>query len=234
MEFKDKVVVVTGGASGIGKCICERFAKDGALVCCIDILENSYFVGDISDESVLVAFANKVIDDYGKIDILVNNAKPDTYGIDDCSFDQFQKAMTVGVTAPFYLSKLFKPHFSKGSSIINISSTRHKMSQPQTESYASAKGGISSLTHALASSLAGVVRVNSISPGWIDTCESSFTDGDVNQHFSGRVGIPEDVAVLVLFLCSSKASFINGQDICVDGGMTKNMIYHNDYGWSLE
>lgn len=233
MEFKDKVVVITGGASGIGKYLCETFEKNQANVCCIDTLENPYFIGDISNENTLRKFAEKVIFDYKKVDILINNAKPITLGINDCTFEQFQNALTVGVTAPFYLSKLFKDNFNDNASIINISSTRHKMSQPQTESYASAKGAITSLTHALASSLAGKVRVNSISPGWIDTCNSEFDKGDINQHFSKRVGNPIDIAELVLFLASNKSSFINGQDICIDGGMTKNMIYHNDHGWNL-
>lgn len=234
MEYQDKIVVVTGGAKGIGKRICDIFEKHQAKVCCIDIEENPYFIGDISDKNVLEEFAKKVISDYGRVDILINNAKPDTHGIDECTFEQFQQAMTVGVTAPFYLSKLFKPYFNENSSIINISSSRHKMSQPQTESYTASKGGITSLTHALASSLAGKVRVNSISPGWIDTLDSDFTKGDIIQHFSNRVGNPDDIVELILFLSSQKASFINGQDICVDGGMTKSMIYHNDNGWSLD
>lgn len=233
MEFKDKVVVITGGVSGIGKSISENFSNRGAKVCIIDILDNPYFIGDIGNEDTLDKFANKIITEYGKIDMLINNAKPDTFGIDDCTFEQFQTALTVGITAPFYLSKLFKDNFNEGGSIINISSTRHKMSQPQTESYAAAKGGITSLTHALASSFAGKVRVNSISPGWIDTFNSEFTKGDIDQHFSGRVGNPQDITELVLFLSSTKSSFINAQDICVDGGMTKNMIYHNDNGWNL-
>ena len=168
-NFIDKVVAVTGGAQGIGKCIAEEFAKAGANVCVIDIQEGDHFVGDISDKSVLEAFAADVIKRYGKIDILINNALPIMKGIDECSYEEFQYALSVGVTAPFYLAKLFSKHFAEGGCIVNISSSRDRMSQPQTESYTAAKGGIAALTHALAVSMAGRVRVNSISPGWIDT-----------------------------------------------------------------
>ena len=108
------------------------------------------------------------------------------------------------------------------------------MSQPQTESYSAAKGGIAALTHALAMSLAGRVRVNSISPGWIDTAFTEWHGADASQHPAGRVGHPLDIAHMVLFLCSDKAGFITGQDICIDGGMTRQMIYHNDHGWKLD
>ena len=232
-SFQNKVVVVTGGAKGIGKCICDEFKKAGAILCTIDILDNPYFVGDISDENVLHTFAQKVISEYGKIDILVNNALPITKGIDDCSFEEFNYALKVGVTAPFYLSKLFLPYFTQGASIINISSSRDRMSQPFTESYTAAKGGIAALTHALAVSLSGKVRVNSISPGWIDTSAAEYDGADALQHPAGRVGNPLDIAHMVLFLCSENAGFITGENICIDGGMTKQMIYHRDCGWEL-
>ena len=232
--FKDKVVVVTGGVKGIGKCICEEFEKAGAKVCIIDILENPYFVGDIAEEKNLRNFANKVIAEHGKVDILVNNALPFMRGIDSCTFEEFNHALKVGVTAPFYLTKLFLPYFAEGASIVNMSSSRDRMSQPFTESYTAAKGGIAALTHALAVSLAGKVRVNSISPGWIDTDYEEYDGADAAQHPVGRVGNPMDIANMVLFLCSDKAGFITGENICIDGGMTKQMIYHNDCGWKLE
>lgn len=232
--FKDKVVVVTGGTNGIGKSIKDEFEKNGAKVCIIDKNENDYFVGDISSKIVLEEFVKKVISDYGKIDYLINNAPPLMKGIDKCTYEEFNNAMQVGVIAPFYLSQLFLPYFSENGSIINISSSRDRMSQPFTESYTAAKGGILSLTHALAISLAGKVRVNSISPGWIDTTDSEFSSEDKVQHPVGRVGKPEDIANMVLFLCSEKAGFITGENICIDGGMTKMMIYHNDFGWKLE
>ena len=233
-DFLDKVVVITGGAGGIGKCIAEEFRKQGAHVCVIDIAEGAHYVGDIADQRILEDFARTVIDRFGRVDVLVNNAPPSFIGIDKCSFDQFQRSLAIGVTAPFYLSKLFAPYFSEGASILNISSSRDRMSQPQSESYTAAKGGIAALTHALAVSFAGKVRVNSISPGWIDTDYTEYEGPDAYQHPAGRVGNPLDIANMVLFLCSDKAGFITGENICIDGGMTKQMIYHADWGWKLE
>lgn len=233
MGFKEKVVVVTGGANGIGKCISEEFAKAGAYVCVIDLCENDYFQGDLASKDVLERFAEKVIAEYGHVDVLVNNALPLSRGIAEASYEDFEYALRVGVTAPFYLSKLFMPHFAEGASIINISSSRDRMSQPQTESYTAAKGGIAALTHGLAMSLAGKVRVNSISPGWIDTAYRVYEGPDAVQQPVGRVGNPLDIANMVLFLCSDKAGFITGENICIDGGMTRQMIYHDDFGWKL-
>ena len=227
-----KVAVVTGGASGIGKCIAEEFRRQGAKVYVIDKAPGSHYVGDISDKSVLEAFAEKVISESGGIDYLINNALPLMKGIDECSYEEFQYALAVGVTAPFYLSRLFAPYFREGACIINISSSRDRMSQPQTESYTAAKGGIAALTHALAASFAGRVRVNSISPGWIDTDYTVYEGPDALQQPAGRVGNPMDIANMVLFLCSDKAGFITGENICIDGGMTKLMIYHDDHGWT--
>ena len=232
--FQKKVIVITGGAGGIGKCIAEEFQKQGAYVCIIDCVEGDHYVGDIADKETLEDFAQTVIEKYGKVDVLVNNAPPGFHGIDECTYEQFQQAMAIGVTAPFYLSKLFVPYFAEGASIINISSSRDRMSQPQSESYTAAKGGISALTHALAVSLAGKVRVNSISPGWIDTAYTVYSGPDARQQPAGRVGNPLDIANMVLFLASDKAGFITGENICIDGGMTKQMIYHGDHGWKLE
>ena len=232
--FQDKVVVITGGAAGIGKCIAEEFQKNGAKVCIIDKAEGDHYVGDISRKEVLEAFAEEVIQKHGHVDILVNNALPIMRGIDACSYEEFQYALAVGVTAPFYLSKLLAPHMPVGSSIINISSSRDRMSQPQTESYTAAKGGIAALTHGLAISLSGKVRVNSISPGWIDTAYTVYEGPDAYQQPAGRVGNPLDIANMVLFLCSDKAGFITGENICIDGGQTKLMIYHGDHGWTLD
>ena len=233
-EFKDKIIVVTGGAGGIGKCISEEFTKAGATVCIIDTADNGYFVGDIGDKETLEKFAEKVIADYGRVDCLVNNAPPMSVGISECSYEDFEYAQRVGVTAPFYLSKLLLPYFTEGASIVNISSSRDRMSQPETESYTAAKGGISALTHALAVSLAGKVRVNSVSPGWIDTAYTVYEGADAVQQPVGRVGNPRDIASMVLYLCSDMAGFITGENICIDGGMTRQMIYHGDHGWKLE
>ena len=232
--FQDKVVVITGGAGGIGKCIAGEFRKQGAHVCVIDWAEGDHYVGDIAEKVTMEDFAAQVIEAHGRVDILINNAPPDFIGIDSCSYEQFQHALAVGVTAPFYLAKLFAPYFAPGASIINISSTRDRMSMPQSESYAAAKGGISALTHALAVSFAGKVRVNSISPGWIDTDYTVYDGPDALQQPTGRVGNPMDIANMVLFLCSEKAGFITGENICIDGGQTRLMIYHGEHGWKLE
>ncbi len=233
-NFENKVVVVTGGARGIGKCIREKFEEAGAIVCVIDLLDNDYFVGDLSNKTTLETFANKVIQEHGRVDCLIHNAAPKMCGISNGSYEDFEYALRVGVTAPFYLSKLFAPCFSEGASIVNISSSRDRMSQPQTESYTAAKGGISALTHALAVSLAGKARVNSISPGWIDNNYTVYEGADAIQQPAGRVGDPTDIANMVLYLCSDMAGFITGENICIDGGMTKQMIYHGDGGWTLK
>ncbi len=180
MDFKDKVVVIIGGAQGIGRCIAEEFEKLGAAVCVIDKQHGNHFVGDIADKETLEQFAKDVIEKYGHVDYLINNALPLMKGINECSYEEFQYALSVGVTAPFYLSKLFIPHFAEGATIVNISSSRDRMSQPQTESYTAAKGGIAALTHALSVSLAGKVRVNSISPGWIDTAYTVYEGPDAS------------------------------------------------------
>ena len=233
-DFKHKIAVVTGGAQGIGKCIRERFEKAGATVCVIDLADNDYFAGDLADKETLETFAKKVISEYGHIDYLINNAAPKMCGIAECGYEDFEYALKVGVTAPFYLSKLFAPHFAEGASIVNISSSRDRMSQPQTESYTAAKGGIAALTHAMAVSLTGRARVNSVSPGWIDTDYTVYEGADALQQPAGMVGNPLDVANMVLYLCSSKARFITGENICIDGGMTHQMIYHGDHGWHLD
>ena len=226
--------MITGGAAGIGRCMAEEFQKAGATVCVIDKAPGDHFVGDISDKAVLEAFAKEVITKHGHVDILINNALPIMRGIEECTYEEFQYALAVGVTAPFYLSKLLAPHMPKGSSILNLSSSRDRMSQPQTESYTAAKGGIAALTHAMAVSFAGRIRVNSISPGWIDTAYTVYEGPDAYQQPAGRVGNPMDIANMALFLASDKAGFITGENICIDGGQTKLMIYHGDHGWTLD
>ena len=233
-NFQNKIAVVTGGARGIGRCIREAFEAAGATVCVIDLLDNDYFVGDLADKETLERFAAKVISDYGRVDYLIHNAAPKMCGITEGSYEDFEYALKVGVTAPFYLTKLFVPYFTEGASIVNISSSRDRMSQPQTESYTAAKGGISALTHALAVTLAGRVRVNSVSPGWIDNAYTVYEGPDATQQPAGRVGMPPDIANMVLYLCSDMAGFITGENICIDGGMTRLMIYHGDHGWEMK
>ena len=232
--FKDRVVVVTGGANGIGKCVADMFRSQGAHVYVVDKVEGNHFVGDIAKKEVLEAFVSEVLAAHGEVHCIVNNALPIMRGIDECSYEEFEYALSVGVTAPFYLVKLLKDRLGEGASIVNISSSRDRMSMPQTESYTAAKGGIAALTHSLAVSLAGKARVNSISPGWIDTSGTIYEGSDATQQLVRRVGNSMDIANMVLYLCSEKAGFITGENICIDGGMTKQMIYHGDNGWRFD
>ena len=233
-EFEGKVAVITGGAHGIGRAIADAFIREGAKVHIIDIKPGDWFEGDVGDRETLERFAETVIAESEHVDFLVNNALPLMKGIDDCSWEEFSRALAVGVTAPFYLTKLLAPYFAPGAAVINMASSRDRMSQPQTESYTAAKGGIAALTHAPAVSLAGKARVNSISPGWIDTTGSEITGADAAQQPVGRVGRPEDIAEMALFLCSEKAGFITGENVCIDGGMTRQMIYHGEHGWNFQ
>ena len=232
LEFQDKIAVITGGGHGIGLAAAQAFRAHGARVHVIDQRPGDWFVGDVGDRQTLERFSRQVIGQSGHVDYLINNAPPLMKGIDTCGWEDFTRALTVGVTAPFYLTKLLLPHFARGAAVVNISSSRDRMSQPQTESYTAAKGGISALTHALAMSLAGRVRVNSISPGWINTGSDEITGADALQQPAGRVGTPRDIAEMILFLCSDRAGFITGENITIDGGMTRLMIYHAEHGWS--
>jgi NAD(P)-dependent dehydrogenase (short-subunit alcohol dehydrogenase family) len=232
--FKEKVVVITGGAKGIGKCIAEEFSASGAYVYVIDKEKGEHFVGDLSQKDVLETFVAEILSKHECVDYIINNAPPMMKGIDECTYEDFQEALSVGVTAPFYLVKLLKEYLAPGAAIVNISSSRDRMSQPQTESYTAAKGGIAALTHSLAVSLAGKARVNSISPGWINTTQVYYDGADALQQPVGRVGNPMDIVNMVMFLCSDKAGFITGENICIDGGMTRQMIYHGDHNWKLD
>lgn len=234
MRFEDKVVVITGGAGGIGKQLAKDFEDEGANVCIIDRNDNEYFVGDVGDKNTLERFAHKVINQFGKLDILINNAPPKMIGINEASYEDIEDSLRSGAISAFYLAKLFSDYFNESASIINISSTRASMSQSQTESYTMAKGAISALTHSLAMSLAGKVRVNTVIPGWIDTSDGHFTGADVEQHTVKRVGKSSDISNVVTFLVSDQASFINAQEFVVDGGMSKTMIYSGDEGWKLD
>lgn len=252
MNWNHRVCVVTGGANGIGRCVAEAFATAGASVAIVDVdrgagerLANRfdglfYFQGDVAEKPALERFAAEVLERFGAIDVLVHNACISRKGIlSGCSYEDFLYVQRVGVAAPYYLTHLFRDHFSPGAAVVNIASTRAFQSQADTESYTAAKGGIRALTHALSVSLAGRARVNSVSPGWIETAPyhrpSSapvHSSADRLQHPAGRVGAPSDIASAVLFLCSGEASFITGQDLTVDGGMTTQMIYHDDCGWT--
>lgn len=263
--FANRVVVITGGAGGIGRCLVETFAQRGAHVAFIDVdadagqaLEallmdngcNAFFhAGDIADFAVLERFVALLGQRFKGIDMLVNNACLSRKGIlSGCSAADFQYVQQVGVTAPYLLTSLLLPQFQPGASIVNIASTRAFQSQPDTESYSAAKGGILALTHALAVSLSHRVRVNAVSPGWIDTTdwhgipkrlggnqpahETIPSAADPAQHPANRIGTPMDIARAVLFLCHPDNSFVTGQNLTVDGGMTAQMIYHGEEGWT--
>lgn len=255
--FNNKVTVITGGANGIGRCLTRVFTELGASVAFMDIDEKAgsgnllrlaemggnalFFHGDAAEKADLEAFADEIRRKYGRADILINNACKGLGGIlTPCSYEDFDYVLRLGVAAPYWLTKLLLPLFGPDAAVVNISSTRAEMSQANTESYSAAKGGISSLTHALAMSLAGKARVNGIAPGWIDvgayhdeSYVPSYTAADLAQHPSGRVGDPMDIARAAVFLCDPRNSFINGQILTVDGGMTKKMIYSGDEGWEL-
>jgi len=237
MDFTNKHAIVTGGAGGIGKYIVEYFLKAGAQVSVIDINQITtkqvhFFQGDIAHRKTLEKFADTLD---GKVDFLINNACTSRKGLlSACTWDDFEYVQRVGVTAPYYLTQLLLSHglLAQDASIVNIASTRGFQSQPDTESYSAVKGGILALTHSMSVSLSGRARVNAISPGWIDTVGATHSTEDGTQHPAGRVGKPEDIAEMVMFLCdNTRAGFITGENIFIDGGMNKQMIYHGDHGW---
>jgi len=251
-----RAYIITGGANGIGRAIAEAAVGEGNFALVIDTdgesgraLEGRYpkeqfrfFQGDVSDKAALEEFARWAVERAGEVSALINNACYSLGGLLSCGYEDFERVLRVGLVAPFYLTKLLMPHFAPGAAVVNIASTRAFMSQPDTESYSAAKGGIAALTHAMSATLAGRARVNAISPGWIDTgayqraaeYAPAYSEGDVKQHPAGRVGRPEDIARMALYLCSDAASFIDGENIVIDGGMSKLMIYHDDCGWKLE
>lgn len=243
MDFEGKVCIVTGGSSGIGKNICESFLKKGAKVINLDIIKPKleqndkyeYIVCDLKEQLEIQTAILHITEKYKKVDYLINNACYSNRGLlSTCDAKAFNEVLQVGVTAPYLLTQGFAGLFTQKSAIINIASTRGMMSQADTESYSAAKGGIIALTHALSISLSGKTRVNAISPGWIDTTDSMLNPEDHAQHPAGRVGVPDDISEMVMFLCSESAGFITGQNFVVDGGMSKQMIYHNDHGWKFQ
>lgn len=252
MKFMNKVVIVTGGGQGIGSCIAQSYAKEGAQVIIVDIDEeagtetqgyitenrgNAYFFKtDISNEEQVEQMVDQVVNQFGHVDILINNAGINAKGtLFTRTVEDWNNVLAVNITGPYICTKYIAPHMkAEGCSIINIASTRALMSEPHTEPYSASKGALLSLTHSLANSLSPKIRVNAISPGWIDVSqwkkkkERKFihlTDKDHNQHLVGRVGLPEDVAKTCLFLSSEDAGFITGANLVIDGGMSVKMSY---------
>lgn len=240
-----KRAFVTGGANGIGKTIVEAFHNAGFEVAFCDIDEMAgqqtaqktgvlFYHIDISDESALENCMLELFEKWGDIDIIINNAGVSHFAsITETSVEDFDRILSINLRPVFITSRLLAKHRKSQTPpltygrIINICSTRYMMSEPGSEGYAASKGGIYSLTHALALSLAELhITVNSISPGWIQTHDyDRLRPEDHNQHPSGRVGKPEDIARMCMFLCQDGNDFINGENITVDGGMTKKMIY---------
>ncbi len=234
-------VIVTGGAQGIGRAIAAHFKHDGADVTIADInpisleqtrqeLELHGVLTDVSVEKDVNRLIESVLERYGAIDVLVNNAGlSDFMPLEQQTLQSFQKVLNVNLMGAWLCARAAAPHLRAArGAIVNIASTRAIMSEPGAEAYAASKGGLLALTHALAASLQPDVRVNCVSPGWIETRASgSFrhSSSDKTQHLVGRVGTPEDIAAMVAFLASSQAGFITGQNVVVDGGMTKKMIY---------
>ncbi|PYF08894.1 SDR family NAD(P)-dependent oxidoreductase [Ureibacillus chungkukjangi] len=245
--FENKTVIVTGASQGIGKEVATQYARAGASVVLADINEQSgYSVAselakeglnvlfvptDVRKEQDVIQLMTSTIEQYKTIDILINNAgiyKPiSPY---DLSMDIFDDIINTNLRSVFLCSReasKFMRLNAKGGAIVSMASTRAFMSEANSESYAATKGGIVALTHALASSLGpDSIRVNCISPGWIETGDyASLREVDHLQHFSGRVGKPEDIARACFYLTDDKNDFVTGINLTVDGGMTKKMIY---------
>lgn len=248
-----KTAIISGGAQGIGKGIARHFLEQGMRVVIADIdaeagneclqeykpLGDIYFIPtDVSNEASVAQCIKETVQNFEKIDALVNNAgigSPPNRPIEELSLEDWNRVIAANLTGCFLMTKYAAPHLKKShGAIVNISSTRALQSEANTEAYSASKGGIVALTHALAVSLGEKVRVNCISPGWIevgDWQKSSrrvtprHTLADQEQHPAGRVGKPADVAALAAFLISDAAGFITGQNFVVDGGMTKKMIY---------
>ena len=249
--MKNQTAIVTGGAQGIGKAIGRQLLRRGlALVIADNDPEAGretlaefqalgavrFIATDVAQEVQVRRMVAAAVQTFGRLDALVNNAAimaqaaPARLKLAD-----WNRMLAVNLTGPFLCAKHAIPHLGRRrGAIVNIASTRACMSEPNTEAYAAAKGGLVALTHALALSLGPRVRVNCISPGWIET-ESwrkksarrlpKLSAADHQQHPAGRVGTPEDIAALVEYLVSDRAGFITGANFTVDGGMTRKMIY---------
>ncbi|WP_353568382.1 SDR family oxidoreductase [Haloferula sargassicola] len=233
MSESSKVAIVTGAGSGIGKAITERLLMDGWKVFGLDLKASGIPEGaeaieaDVADEGDLRAVIRRLRSRHGRLDALVSNAGLSEFkSLAQCSLDDWNRILTANLTATFLLAreceKLLRE--SKGA-IVATTSTRAHMSEPDTHAYSASKGGLLALTHSLAISLGPDVRVNCISPGWINVSDQEPTSEQHAQHPAGRVGRPEDVASMVAYLLDPEAGFITGAEFILDGGMTRKMIY---------
>lgn len=243
--LKVRRVFVTGGASGIGKAIVKalRVAGHNVAFCDIDeqkgnetaLTTGTYFYKvDVRDKEALSECVSAVLEKWGDIDILVNNVGVGNFKpLTEATVDDFEEVLNVNLRPVFITANLLARHRMQQSErnsygrIINLCSTRYLMSEAGCEGYAASKGGVYSLTHALAVSLAPLhITVNSITPGWIECGDyEALRPEDHEQHLSRRVGKPEDIARCVRFLCDEDNDFVNGENVTIDGGMTKKMIY---------
>ena len=246
----DKNIIVTGGAQGIGRIVSEQLVKNGYKVSVFEKDEEAinefkneinsatiaFFHTDVSDENEVKVSVAAAFEKFGNIGGLVNNAGIEANGpMTELSLDDWNRVIGTNLTGAFLCSKHAASHLKKSNgSIINISSTRALQSEPDTEAYSASKGGILALTHAMAMSLGPEIRVNCISPGWIDVSgvkkkskanPIELSEKDHQQHPAGRVGKATDISSMVLFLLNPENSFITGQNFIVDGGMTRKMIY---------
>jgi Dehydrogenases with different specificities (related to short-chain alcohol dehydrogenases) len=238
-----KVAIVTGGANGIGRAIAFKLLSDDCLVIVLDscresldkLEQDTEAVGfnvvamlcDVGNPAEVETVMKEIKSLYGEVDYLVNNAGVSIFKpIDELSIGEWNDIISTNLSGMFYCVKFVKPFLSTASAIVNIASIRAVMSEPDGEAYGASKGGIVALTHALAVSLSPKTRVNCVSPGWIEVKDyENLSEADHTQHPAGRVGYPDDVAETVAHLLSEKAGFITGQNIVIDGGMTKKMIY---------
>jgi NAD(P)-dependent dehydrogenase (short-subunit alcohol dehydrogenase family) len=253
MTEERRVAVVTGGGQGIGKAIAQRLLRDGMAVVlaemdaeagreteveCREIGEVVFIAADVSKEEDVRRLMEETERRFGRLDVLVNNAGIAMYfetPPEELTLDMWNHVISVNLTGQFLCAKYAAPLLRKSrGSIVCIASTRAMMSEPGNEAYAASKGGVVALSHALAMSLGPEVRVNCVSPGWIDLRDwkksatpkpPEMTPTDHGQHPAGRVGKPEDVASLVAWLVSPEAGFVDGSNFVIDGGMTRKMIY---------
>lgn len=239
--MKQKHALITGGAQGIGKELVQSFLQEGYRVTTVDRQKKpeslkgmsglTYLQCDLASESEL----KRVIDileesEGGTVDVFIHNAGLSTFGpFEDLTLNVWDEIMNTNVRSGVFLSQHVSKRMPYGGRILLISSTRAMMSEPGSEAYAASKGAIRSVTHALAASLQeSGITVNSICPGWIHTGDrQDLRKADHDQHFSKRVGQPEDIAKMCLFLANKDSQFINGEDIVIDGGMTRKMIYEH-------